>query len=207
MKEYTKIETLWNRDEKTFKVKVGEYRLPEFEYLKDNIWIFTEKIDGTNIRVMYQGGNILKFGGRTDDAQMPVFLLRKLEELFTLEKMQLVFPDVDEVCLYGEGFGAKIQKGGGNYNPNGVDFILFDIKIGEWWLRRADVEDIAQTLGIKVVPIITEGTIAIATDMARSGYLSTFGNFLAEGIVLRPKVDLVARNGQRIIAKIKHKDF
>jgi len=51
MKEYHKIETLLDRDEK-FKVIQGKWRLPEFEYLQDNQWMFTEKVDGTNIRIM-----------------------------------------------------------------------------------------------------------------------------------------------------------
>jgi hypothetical protein len=29
----------------------------------------------------------------------------------------------------------------------------------------------------------------------------------AEGIVMRPAVELVAGNGERVIAKVKHKDF
>jgi len=31
--------------------------------------------------------------------------------------------------------------------------------------------------------------------------------FQAEGIVARPKVELLSRTGERIITKIKHKDF
>ena len=29
----------------------GRFRNPLVEYLKDNEWVFTEKVDGTNIRV------------------------------------------------------------------------------------------------------------------------------------------------------------
>ena len=31
---------------------LGEWTTPELKYLKDNQWVFTEKIDGTNIRIM-----------------------------------------------------------------------------------------------------------------------------------------------------------
>ena len=34
-----------------------------------------------------------------------------------------------------------------------------------------------------------------------------FGGFLAEGMVIRPIVELKSRNGHRIITKLKHKDF
>lgn len=207
MKEYPKIETLLNRDTKTFKVKIGEWRLPEFEYLKDNKWLFTEKIDGTNIRVAWD--NIAKtvtLGGRTDNAQTPTFLLVKLQQIFTIDKFLALYPD-QSMILFGEGYGAKIQKGGGNYIPNGVDFGLFDVLVGEWWLRPDDMMDVATKLNVKTVPHIAIGTLTEAINQVSDGFTSTFGDFRAEGIVLRPTVDLMTRSGHRIIAKIKERDF
>ena len=82
MKEYHKIETLFERDmEGNKKLIEGKFRNESVEYLKDNRWIFTEKIDGTNVRVHWDGHKV-SFGGRTDNAQMPTPLLTKLEELF-----------------------------------------------------------------------------------------------------------------------------
>ena len=215
MKEYHKIETLLDRDEK-FKVIQGKWRLPEFEYLQDNQWMFTEKVDGTNIRIMWHpeerfiGESLaaanLEFGGKTDNAQMPPFLFKRLLEIFDSNKMREVFPK-DSVSLYGEGYGAKIQKGGGNYIKDGCDFILFDVKIGEWWLERKDIEDIATKLNLKVVPIIGQGTLNLAIHITHNGITSTFGNFPAEGIVARPLVSLNSRKGERLIGKIKTKDF
>lgn len=203
MKKYHKINSIFKRDEKgNF---TAEYSMPEFEYLKDNKWIFTEKIDGTNVRVMWDG-NKVSFGGKTDNAQMPVFLFEKLQEIFTAEKLKEVFNE-DVVCLYGEGFGARIQKGGGNYIKDGVDFILIDVKVGEWWLKREDIEEIAEKLGIRIVKIIGSGTLDEAIDLAKKGFNSEFGTFTAEGIVLKPEMELFARNGKRIITKVKHKDF
>jgi len=204
MKEYHKIQSIFKRDEKTHKFIEGKYSLPEFEYLKDNKWVMTEKIDGTNIRVMWDGEQ-LRYGGRTDNAQMPTFLLTKLQDLFGEFDWATQFPD--GVTLYGEGYGARIQKGGGNYIPDGVDFILFDVKVGDWWLKCEDVEAIAQTLGIQVVPIIATGTIDYAISLIKTGVQSTFGGFLAEGLVLKPEIELFSRNGHRVITKIKHKDF
>lgn len=218
MKQYHKIQTIYKRDEKTKHIIEGDYSMPEFEFLKDCPWVFTEKVDGTNIRVMWDGANVT-FGGKTDDAQMPVFLLYKLQELFegTPNKQKLAeqFGSTSEqlmgaplqVCLYGEGYGAKIQKGGGNYNPDGVDFVLFDVKVGDWWLKREDVEDVAQKLGLRIVPIIGTGTLKEAVEMTRTGLKSTWGDFMAEGIVARPATELFNRKGERIITKIKHRDF
>lgn len=201
MIEYHKIETLLDRDKQTFKVIKYEWRLPEFEYLKDNDWLWTEKIDGTNIRVMWDGV-VIRFGGKTDNAQIPTFLLARLQDLFLADK----FKDLPPLCLYGEGFGAKIQSGG-KYIPDGCDFILFDVKIGEWWLERENIEDIATKLGIRIVPITGKGNLINAIEKTRAGYYSTFGQFLAEGIVVRPLVTLFTRKGERLIGKIKTKDF
>ncbi len=210
MEEYNKIESLFNRDKETFKFIEGDFRLPEFEYLKDNVWTYTEKIDGTNIRIGWNGEDI-EIGGRTNNAQIPTFLLARINELFTKEKLVAMFNEnpAEEVSvvLFCEGYGAKIQKGGGNYILDGVDLALFDIKIGVWWLKREDVEGIAQSLGLGVVPLVGEGTIAGAVLEVKNGYASRYGNFLAEGMVLRPKVELKSRSGHRIITKLKNKDF
>jgi hypothetical protein len=214
MKEYHKIQTVFKRDAATkFKTLIeGDYSIPAFGFLKDNPWVFTEKVDGTNIRVMVTAPQVagadycLSYGGKTDDAQIPAKLIERLRSLFDpqFDAMKARFPD--GVCLYGEGYGAQIQKGGGNYGPT-QDFVLFDVKVGPWWLERANVEDVAAKLGLRVAPIIGEGTLAQMVEMARAGIKSTWGDFQAEGIVARPKVELSTRNGERIITKIKTRDF
>lgn len=203
--EYHKINSIYKRDEKT-KEFTNEFSLPEFEYLKNNIWEFTEKIDGTNVRIIWENGE-LRFGGKTDNAQMPMKLLEKLQSIFTKEKMQNVFPEPEgKIILYGEGFGAGIQSGG-KYIRDGVDFILFDVLIDKWWLNRDSVEDIAKKLNLKIVNVIGEGTLDKAVEITKEGFNSEFGDFIAEGIVLRPKIQLFSRKGDRIITKIKYKDF
>ena len=157
-KDYQKINTIYKRDQDG-RLIFGDWSLPEFEFLKDCKFRAEEKIDGTNIHVRFNGVRV-EFGGRTTKANIPPHLLRKLEELFTLEKMRTAFPPKNEddfdtpyinITLYGEGYGAKIQKGGGRYIKDGVNFILFDVKIDDWWLKRHNVEDIAGKLGIKWV--------------------------------------------------------
>ncbi|MDM8524511.1 RNA ligase family protein [Desulfococcaceae bacterium HSG8] len=208
MKKYHKIQTVYKRDPATkHKTLIEEdFSTPEFDYLKNNEWIFTEKVDGTNIRVMFDGESIT-FGGKTDNAQIYVKLSNCLNEKFVplTEDFRNIFNDAD-VCLYGEGYGARIQKGGGNYRQD-QGFVLFDIKIGEWWLQRKDIEDIAGQLGLDVVPIIGTGTLAEMVREAKKGFSSAWGDFMAEGIVARPSTELMGRNGSRVITKIKYKDF
>jgi len=206
MQEYHKIQTVFNRDPATkYKTVIeGDYSLPEFEYLSGNNWIFTEKVDGTNIRIGIVEDR-LDIRGRTDNAQIPTFLLSRLMEIFNVAELKNIFGG--PFCFYGEGYGKKIQKGGGNYLPDRTDFVLFDIKVGDWWLSRVDVEIIAYKLGLRVVPIIGSGTLSDLNDIVSSGFVSQWGDFQAEGIVARPETELFNRAGKRIITKLKCKDF
>ena len=210
MKEYHKIQTVFKRD-MTNKGRIieGCYSLPEFDYLKDNEWVWTEKVDGTNIRIEWIRNVGRKFGGRTDNAQIPAFLYERLEELFPLEKLDAAIKteDADSLTLYGEGFGAKIQKGGENYKHDGADFVLFDVEVGGWWLKRFDVEGVALALELNVVPIVGIGPLSEAIEITKYGMKSAWGDFDAEGLVMKPSVELQTRAGHRIITKIKHKDF
>ena len=207
MKEYHKITTVYKRNPETkFKTLIdGKFAKPEFEYLANNNWVFTEKVDGTNIRVMWDGEKVT-LGGRTDRAQLYAPLIEVLNNYFYAGAMSECF-NSNQVCLYGEGFGAKIQKGGDNYLNESVDFTLFDVNIGGTWLERRVVEDIAGVLQVGVVPIVGEGTLFEGVELCKAGLDSQWGSFTAEGIVARPEVEMLDRRGHRIITKIKCKDF
>lgn len=202
MGEYHKIQSIFKRDPAT-KYKTfleGEYSEPVFEYLADNEWTFTEKVDGTNIRIYVTGDVIAqRVAGRTDRAQLPTPLLE------WIDARDWTVPDLGEAVLYGEGYGPKIQSGGKYAGEQ--RFVLFDVRVGDVWLRRESVEDIAAHLGIEVVPIIGRGTLADAIEMTRNGFASRWGAFEAEGIVARPTVELLDRRGQRVITKVKVRDF
>ena len=221
METYHKIQTLFKRHldgPKKGKMIKGAWTTPELEYLAGNQWTFSSKVDGTNIRVSRFGKSV-EFGGRTDRAIIPKPLMQHLEETFTTELFDSA--DLDNVILFGEGYGPGIQNGG-NYRDT-VSFTLFDVKVGEWWLSRENVADVGSKLDIDVVPEIGRGTLYDAIDIVSTGitftetgaikrwgpgYLkSQWGAFPEEGIVARPIVDLFDRNGQRIITKIKSVDF
>lgn len=209
--EYHKIQSVFLRDpaNKHKSFLMGQYSEPAFEYLADCQWEWTEKIDGTNVRVIWDG-KAVKFGGRTDDAQMPVFLMDRLQEAFPAESLSRVFPDVKDgatVILYGEGYGAKIQKGGGLYKPDGVDFILFDVLYGNNFFERPSVDDVAENLGISSVGVVLQTTITDAIRLVKEGFQSRIGTAQAEGLVGRPKTELRDRLGKRVITKIKTRDF
>ncbi|MCP3966674.1 MAG: hypothetical protein GY718_10040 [Lentisphaerae bacterium] len=207
MNQYHKIQTVFKRDPNSnYKTLLeGDFSLPEFEYLQNNEWEWEEKIDGTNLRLMFNGEQII-FGGKTDRAQLPAPLVAKLNRtiLPQLDLFKSTFKD-GGACLYCEGYGPGIQKGG-KYRQD-QDIALFDVKIGEWWLQRQDVVGIGSIFGIDCAPVIGHGTLDDMVEVVREGFKSTWGDFIAEGIVARPALELKSRNGSRIITKLKYKDF
>lgn len=216
MSEYHKIETLYERDEATFKVKPGVLKNRTYTLIKS--WLWTEKIDGTNIRCIWkpevapvlEGPSrpaSLTFGGKTDNAQIHADLVKWLYENVSVTKMSEVFPDVEAV-IYGEGYGAGIQKGG-DYSPT-KRFIVFDVLVGgTWWLNPEAVCDVAGKLGLDVVPDFGEMTLEEATEIVRAGFPSSLngGKARAEGLVGRTAEPLFDKKGHRLIVKLKTKDF
>jgi hypothetical protein len=94
--------------------------------------------------------------------------------------------------------------------PDSTDFILFDAKIGGWWLARPNLEDVADKLGVGIVPVIGKGSLLEAVEYVKNGYKSTIAHnraHEAEGLIMKPEVDLFNRHGYRIVAKIKARDF
>ena len=215
MQRYHKIETIYERDMNGSKKLIeGQWRNETIEFCKDLDWVWSEKVDGANTIVFWNGHNV-EFGGRTERANIPAPLVNRLNEIFGGEQNAQLFEQMfgeREVTLYGEGYGNKIQAAGKFYNPNGVDFILFDVVIGGNFQQRENIEGIAKAFGIKVVPIVGHGTLEQAVEYIRAKPLSKLGHpdmddFEMEGVVCRPKIELKDRAGNRLIVKIKTHDF
>lgn len=218
--EYHKIQSIYKRDVRG-RLLLGDWARPEIGYLAGCQWEWTEKVDGTNIRIgclpagetttaagfpVSQGGFFV--GGRTDRAQIPASFLTAVDSLGLRESLPAYFAEALQtapVVLYGEGYGPKIQRGGKYRGDQG--FVLFDVRVGPWWLERPAVEDVASKLGLDVVPVVGRGTLAEAEARVRAGLRSTWGDFDAEGIVCRPLVRLFDNAGIRILVKIKGRDL
>lgn len=215
--KYHKINSLYKRDEKG-KIIEGSFVNEIFKELYDSNYKFeyTEKVDGTNIRVIItqdrENSFCIEFRGKTDNAVIPNHLLLKLESLFYGVNWNKVFDweKCSEVILYGEGFGYEIQKGGGNYNSKDTDFILFDVMIDGIFMRSEFVTDTAKSLNIKRVPILGYDSLKHIEKYVKTKPVSQISenpNFPMEGVVCRPIGDLKDRLDNRIIIKIKHKDY
>ena len=240
---YQKINTIFKRDENNIIMPDAEFAMPELEWLRNCKFDATEKIDGTNIRievvptlnVMSSASHrndpfmfIVRYMGKTDNAQVPPHLLKYLKETYTKEKVleALELPEYmsEEYCLekgydkiedipmytiYGEGYGVKIQKGS-NYIKDGVGFIVFDVKVGNMYLLRSNMEEIASKLGAPVVPYMGQFTVDEAIEFVKKGFKSTIAenkDYDAEGLVLKTPNGLMTRRGERIVFKIKTCDF
>ena len=219
---FPKIQSIYKRGERG-KFLLGQFATPALAYLAGLEWEWTEKVDGTNIRIGMVGDGdgalLYQTGGRTERAEIPKHLASALAALDLADRLHEMACDNDtdtaqDVVLYGEGYGAKIQKGGGNYRED-QSFVLFDVQIGGWWLRRAGVLDVGAKLGLDVVPIVGRGPLVpqsitgppSAEEAAREGFKSAWGDFEAEGLVCRPTVQLWDRKGDPVVVKLKTKDY
>lgn len=208
--EYHKVNSIYKRDRQTNRF-IPEFSCPEFEDLLDSPWRWSVKIDGTNVRIgveVQEDGTLAEYriGGRTDRAQMPPELLENLADACGAAPWgEVIAPGI--VTLYGEGYGARIQKGGGLYR-NDQSFILFDIRVGDFWLERDMVVELGAQLGFESVPTLPDMTLREAEEFVRAGFKDErFPLTTPEGIVGHPRSGLKDRRGKRIVVKIKGKDF
>lgn len=219
MDKYQKIDTVWKRDaDNYYTITPGVYSSDVLEALSGIDWAWHEKVHGRNHRVIWRGESggggapIIEHRGKSDRADMPEYLMKAVEDMFTPIMMRDVFGDTD-VCLYGEAYGRKINSGSGYSDEH--SFCLFDVRIGDWWLEMSDVRDIADQLGLEYPRVVGTGPLEDACrlieDTLHCKLETEIGDAQEpgpiEGLVLRPTVQLFDRHGERILSKIKYKDY
>lgn len=191
----------------------------------------------------------LHFAGRTDKADIPTFLRAHLEQTFKVEALKalwrgkrdcpccqgagILYYEEPEgvgctcinhgysITLYGEGYGPRIQKGGGNYRKD-VSFRLFDVLIDDmYWLDWEGVRSVAEKLGITTVPVLskhmpTEHAVVlvqyglastVAAEDRKDEPLRERDLPRAEGIVARTDPYLFDKFRRPLRFKLKTKDF
>ena len=204
---YNKIPGPFKRSPGTNKLMPGVFTTPEIEALYDvPIWSFTEKINGMNMRALWDGHEVT-IGGRTDRAQIPGDLLEGMQRIFTEEKFEQEFGDTP-VVVFGEGYGAGIQKGGHYRDTKG--FIGFDMAVNGSYLSPDNARAaIRNCFGADV----TDGSLpTLSLDQIIKGY-SHYASFFSragvppEGFVGVTVPGLLDKRGHRIVVKIKGCDF
>lgn len=178
----------------------------------------------------------VRIAGKTDNAQIPKNLLKHMQEKYPNEKVLAALelkefipveewaehkwvddkgnPNVSQIptmyTIYGEGYGEGIQSGGW-YIKGGNEFIVFDVKVNDIYLKTEARDEIATKLGAPIVPLIGYFTLDEAIDYVRKGFRSVVAENpeakMAEGLVLRTDLGLRNRMGKRLIVKVKYEDF
>lgn len=194
-------------------------------YREDGDWM----LEGDNYEVKSVQFNV-HYKGKTDNANIHPNLLKHLQETYPDEKVLAslglkreipveewadhkwqTYDDIPMLyTIYGEGYGAKIQKAGGNYLSTGNGFAVFDVKVDDLYLLCPVRDEIAAKLGAPVVPFIGMMTLDEAIQYVRTGFKSRIAenkDFMAEGLVIRTELGLKTRRGERIITKLKTCDF
>jgi hypothetical protein len=196
------------------------------EVTKEEVWddpMEPSKLEGVKFNV--------RIAGKTDNAQIPPKLLKHMEDKYPKEKILaslglkefiptseweidhnwLEYEQIPNIyTIYGEGYGAGIQKAGGNYIKDGVGFIVFDVKVNDIYLKTDARDEIATKLGAPVVPLMGYFTLDEAIDFVRKGFKTGLWDnkdFIEEGLVLRTDLGLRNRMGKRLIVKVKYEDF
>jgi ATP-dependent RNA circularization protein (DNA/RNA ligase family) len=215
--EYGKIDTLYARDDK-FVVDVAQLLRPVYGTI--NQWSVTEKVDGNNIRLVFtrDPGNddrmLVQIRGKTDNASIHPTLLDYLtvlikEILAEVEDIMATF-ELETFVLYGEGIGPKIGKVGHRYSTK-PGFVLFDVVVsGGIFLAEEVVTETARKLGLRRAPVLGVMNLTEFTDLAREGFYSHIAEdagFRAEGVVARTIEPLYDNRGQRLIVKLKARDW
>lgn len=222
---YPKILAPFARDKANDKkVNKNKWSKPEFELLKDIEWVWTAKADGTSIGLRWDGERV-SFVGHTDKSQIPPKLLKYLQNTFGTPEAETIFEDLygsTSVTVYGEGISSETNE---DYeHPDGW-FIPFDVKCdlpnGRWWNREAVNEFVYRFDDLIPAVEMFKGSIEIAVKKIeeynnnKQMGLSVKTDLICpydpkrplEGVVGRPKVELLDSNGERIICKVKCKDF
>ena len=216
--KYPKMQTLWMRDTKNkYVIMPGEFSRREFGNIKR--WSCTEKIDGTNCRVLFEIDSTdekrLTFAGKSEMDALRVPLREHLERTFTEDLLTKVLgPEkwgeeqtCTKVILFGEGYGGNIQKFGSDYSKE-ISFILFDAWIDGWWLNRESVIKLGEELEIETVPFIGDLTLGEIVSMIMSKPMSEVGfGHVLEGIVAQPDRLVLFRNGVPLKFKLKVVDY
>ena len=147
-----------------------------------------------------------RFSQVLDDNKKPIY-----EDVDWNESKKIVTLEEEPIYIYGEYYGNGVQKGG-SYIKDGNDFIVFDIRQQGWWIPSAMRHEICEKLGLKEVPSLGMMSLREAEKLVIDGFKTLLPNvsdpsLIEEGVVCRTPINLKASNGERIIVKIKHKDY
>jgi len=189
-----------------------KWRESELHYLANNLWAYRRKLDGENMRVMWDGEKAI-WSGKSDDFTCDEETTKMMNQKFQEEIFEEKFGREKTVLLFGERMGPKCQ--GNELGLEESTFVLFDVKIGDVWLEPKNVVAIAKYFDVpSCYDYMQEGVKPV---MEGDGYVDTLTNLIKrvnkgefrewEGLVATPETGLCNRKGERLIVKVKNKDY
>ena len=213
--EYQKIETVFVYD-KTARMFRSSYFNPIVRYLARAEWIGSEKVNGANSSV-YWDGHTIQFFGRTGTD----FIEGQKEALErTFGGMEVAFEQAfgsKQVRLFMECYGGKIcrEEGGAGRYRNNPALIGFDVQINGIYLDRSAIRQIFSSFGISAVGMKPYTSLEEAirevqwmADAKKESPLNEEGfHTEQEGLVLLPKIRLFDHQYNRIAVKVKCEDM
>lgn len=205
LKEYQKIYPPFTRNTETKKL-TNIFISNSVAFLSKKTWEWTEKINGTNMRIFWDGHKLSLYG-RANETQIEKEVLDYFLNTFIYGGLEDIIEQkfkTNEVMFIGEACGGKIQ---GKKEYGDTKLILFDVCINDRYLNRMDAAEIADELGLQFVPHVLTGTIEEAIAFVKTHPKSMLGDLEMEGIVGTPLIPLLDEYGERIITKVKVKDF
>lgn len=133
----------------------------------------------------------------SEKSNIPSKLVEWFNTTFCNNEMEELFEQ-----KFGEGYGAGIQAVGKEYLPATNDFIMFDAMVNGQYVNNEDSMQIA-----KHVPVICTGTIEDCVELIKTNPQSRLGSCTMEGVVGRLPLNMYDGRGNRMIVKIKCRDF
>lgn len=182
------------------------YRSTALMYLRHSDWCYKRKLDGENQRVWWNGEQVV-WNGKSNAYNCKQDWVDYMNNTFQEELFEEIFGRDRDVMLYGERMGQKVQE-----NELGLDhteFILFDVCVNGQFLGQDAINEIGHRLGINTCFDFMQGADMLYVDTLDNLILACErGDFKDwEGIVAQPMIELRDQKGERIVTKIKTRDY
>lgn len=209
-------------------VDIMKFSRPEFEMLANVKWNWTLKIDGSNVNVIWDGERV-SYVGHTEKTQFNDRTKKFLDETFCTSEAETVFED-----LYGEQpvkISMEFVSKDMNQNYGYVDgavfvFDIFNGSTGKVWTSEETLDAFVSKFegsNVFVAPFIGYMNIWNAIDVVKAYEViwnrhpekwksedkikNPLGPYVIEGLVGRLPYELFDNNGNRVITKVKCKDY
>lgn len=194
------------------------FRDPLVAMLRHNLWVVRRKLDGANIRIQWDGEQAL-WNGKTNNFQCGANLTEYMNNTFLEEIFEEKFGRDANVVIFGEHMGPKVQ--GNELKLEKDQVFVYDVNINGFWQPKETVREIAGYFGcftcydemwihncfndgisVSDSPALEKQTLRrIITGVAAGTYKEW------EGIVATPEVECRNQKGERVIVKVKTKDY